>query len=79
MHLHVVPTNRWAAQNERLLRDHLLLHPEGAARYGDLKRRLAGEIDDPLAYTRAKTALIQELVDRARSDRGLPQVNVWPD
>jgi len=29
-----------------------------------------------MAYTRAKTALIQELVDRARSDRGLPQVNV---
>ena len=79
VHLHVVPTNSWATQNERLLRDHLLLHPEGAARYGDLKRRLAGEIDDPLAYTRAKTALIQELVDRARSDRGLPQVNVWPD
>ena len=32
-----------------------------------------------MAYTRAKTALIQELVDQARSDRGLPQVNVWPE
>ena len=38
VHLHVVPTNSWAAQNQRLLRDHLLLQPESAARYGDLKR-----------------------------------------
>ena len=79
VHLHVGPTNSWATQNERLLRDHLLLHPDGAARYGDLKLRLAGEIDDSLAYARAKTALIQQLVARARSDRGLPQVNAWPE
>ncbi len=79
VHLHVVPSDAWPTQNERLLRDHLLGHPPDAVRYGELKRKLAGEIADPLAYTRAKTALIQELVDRARSDRGLPAVNVWTD
>jgi len=79
VHLHVVPSEDWATRNERLLRDHLLVHPEDAARYGDLKRLLADEFDDPVAYTRAKTALIQEMVDRARSDRGLPPVNVWAD
>lgn len=79
VHLHVVPTRCWATQNERILRDHLISHPADAQRYGDLKRRLAAALDDPVAYTRAKTALIQELVDRARSDRGLPLVNVWPD
>ena len=79
VHLHVVPSEDWATRNERLLRDHLLVHPEDAARYGDLKRLLADEFDDPVAYTRAKTALILELVDRARGDRGLPQVNVRPD
>ena len=79
VHFHVVPSEGWATQNERLFRDHLLDHPEDAARYGELKRRLADEFDDPLAYTRAKTALIQEMVDRARSDRGLPAANVWED
>jgi len=79
VHLHVVPSETWSTRNERLLRDHLLSHPQDVARYGDLKRKLAGEFADPLVYTRAKAALIQELVDRARSDRGLPPVNVWVD
>jgi GrpB-like predicted nucleotidyltransferase (UPF0157 family) len=79
VHLHVVPTATWTDRNERLLRDHLIAHPVDAERYGDLKKRLAGQIADPLAYTRAKTNLIQELVDRARNDRGLPPENVWPD
>ena len=77
VHFHVVPSQGWATRNERLFRDHLLDHPEDAARYGELKRRLADEFDDPLAYTRAKTVLIQEMVDRARSSRDLPAVNVW--
>ncbi len=76
VHLHVVPSAGWPTQNERLLRDHLLDHPEDVERYAELKRRLAHEFDDPLAYTRAKTALIQQMVDRARRDRGLPAVNV---
>lgn len=79
VHLHVVPAESWVTQNERLLRDYLISHPADAQRYGDLKHRLAAELDDPLAYTRAKTPLIQDLVDRARAERGLPPVNVWPD
>ncbi len=65
VHLHVVPAKDWAMQNERLLRDFLLIHPDAARRYGDLKRRLAATVDDPLVYTRAKTDLIQELVAQA--------------
>ncbi len=79
MHLHVVPSDSWPTQNERVLRDHLLGHPHDIDRYGDLKRELASQIMDPLAYTRAKTALIQELVDHARVERGPPPVRVWAD
>jgi GrpB-like predicted nucleotidyltransferase (UPF0157 family) len=76
-HLHIVTFASWPTRNERLLRDHLRAHPDDAARYGALKRRLAAEHTDADTYTRAKTALIQELVDRARADRGLPQESVW--
>jgi GrpB-like predicted nucleotidyltransferase (UPF0157 family) len=79
VHLHIVPAQAWPTQNERILRDFLTCHPDAVRRYGDLKRGLAATIDDPLEYTRAKTALVQELVDLARAERGLPVVNVWPD
>ena len=51
------------------MRDYLLAHPEAAAAYGELKKRLAEEhTEDSLAYTRAKTAFIQDLIDKARVD-----------
>jgi GrpB-like predicted nucleotidyltransferase (UPF0157 family) len=78
-HLHVVTEDTWATRNERLLRDYLLDHPEQARRYGELKRRLARELGPGEAYTRAKTALIQELVDAARDDLGLPRIPVWEE
>ena len=59
------------------MRDHLRAHPGDAARYADLKRTLTDLDGD--SYTRAKTALIQEIIDRARSDRGLPLVGVWEE
>jgi len=77
--LHVVPAGSWETNNERLFRDHLREHPEDARRYAELKWRLAAEHTDGLAYTRAKTELIQELTDRARAARGLPSVPVWED
>jgi GrpB-like predicted nucleotidyltransferase (UPF0157 family) len=77
--LHVVPAGSWETSNERLLRDHLRGHPDDARRYAELKRRLATEHTDGLAYTKAKTELIQELTDRARAARGLPSVPVWED
>ncbi len=78
-HLHVVTTASWDTRNERLLRDHLLRHPADRDAYGALKRELAAAGHDGDAYTRAKTALIQRMVDAARADRGLPRVDVWED
>jgi GrpB-like predicted nucleotidyltransferase (UPF0157 family) len=76
-HLHVVTEDSWDTRNERILRDQLRADPDGAARYGELKRGLAAAGLDGEEYTRAKTALIQELTDRGRAARGLPSVPVW--
>jgi GrpB-like predicted nucleotidyltransferase (UPF0157 family) len=78
-HLHVVTADTWESRNERLLRDHLRAHPAHVQRYAALKQRLATSSKDEDAYTRAKTDLIQELVDAARTARGLPLVPVWED
>ncbi|XVV11291.1 GrpB family protein [Actinoplanes sp. CA-131856] len=77
VHLHVVTVDSWATRNERLLRDHLREHAEDRVAYGQLKRKLAEAGHDAEAYTRAKTALIQRMVDDARAARGLPRVDVW--
>lgn len=79
-HLHIVEHAAWPNRNERLLRDFLRGHPDVAAEYGALKVRLAAEFaHDSLAYTKAKTPLVQEIIDRARAEHGLPAVNVWED
>lgn len=65
-HLHLVePGNpNWAAR--LAFRDHLRAHPETAAEYEALKRRLAAEHrDDREAYTEAKTAFVEAVVERA--------------
>lgn len=79
VHLHVVTLASWPDRKERRFRDRLRAHPEEARAYGDLKRRLAGEAADIDAYTRAKTALIQEIADRAADEAGLPRRPVWED
>jgi GrpB-like predicted nucleotidyltransferase (UPF0157 family) len=76
-HLHVVTAETWPTRNERLLRDYLRGHPRDAARYGELKLLVLDNESD--AYTRAKTDLIQELTDRARTELGLPPVPVWEE
>ena len=78
-HLHVVTAQSWPTRNERLLRDHLRTHPGDRDRYAALKRELMDRLGPGEAYTRGKTALIQELTDRARAARGLPSVPVWED
>lgn len=79
-HLHIVELSTWPVRNERLLRDYLREHPEAALAYGALKNELAMTfVDDSLAYTKAKTAFIQGIIDRARAERGLPAANVWED
>jgi GrpB-like predicted nucleotidyltransferase (UPF0157 family) len=76
-HLHVVTAASWDTRNERLLRDHLRQHSSDRDAYVRLKRELAGQDGD--AYTRAKTALIQRMVDATRTSRGLPLVDVWEE
>jgi len=79
-HLHIVERETWDDRNERLMRDYLIQHSETVLAYGKLKDKLAAEFTgDSLAYTRAKTAFIQELIDRARDQRGLARVNVWEE
>jgi GrpB-like predicted nucleotidyltransferase (UPF0157 family) len=78
-HLHVVSETFWPASNERILRDYLRGHPREAARYAELKLGLAAAGLTGERYTRAKTGLIQELVDAARIRLGLPLVPVWED
>jgi len=66
VHLHLAPADHslW----ERLdFRDYLRAHPDEAARYQELKRELALRHHyDREAYTAGKSALIRELIERAR-------------
>jgi GrpB-like predicted nucleotidyltransferase (UPF0157 family) len=77
--LHIVTQASWPRRKERLFRDRLIAHPEEAAAYGELKRVLIGQFDDLGAYTRAKTALIQEIMDRAADETGSPRESVWEE
>jgi GrpB-like predicted nucleotidyltransferase (UPF0157 family) len=54
-------------ENRLLFRDYLRAHPEAAAEYGRLKRRLAAETDDDWDYyTGSKGPFVAEIVARAR-------------
>ena len=75
--LHVVSLESWPTRNQRFLRDYLRAHPSDAERYAELKRAIAASGIAVGDYSREKTALIQELTDRARAERGLPSVPVW--
>lgn len=78
-HLHLLPLEGFCERNELLLRDYLRAHPELVREYGDLKRRLAEVHHSMEEYTRAKTAFIQKVIDRARSEKGLPLQKVWEE
>ncbi len=70
-HLHIVELATWDQRKERLMRDYLRAHPDAVQAYGALKAQLARHYsEDSLAYTKAKTAFIQEIVDKARDERG---------
>lgn len=75
--LHVVTLESWPTRNQRILRDYLRSHPADAARYAQLKRAIVAAGTGPGEYARAKTALVQELTDRARAQLGLPSAPVW--
>lgn len=78
-HLHIVGVQRWDLMKERLMRDWLKSHPADRDRYAALKKQIAAEVADGDTYTRAKTAFVQEIVDAARAERGLPSVDVWEE
>lgn len=77
-HLHIVEQSTWNTRKERLMRDYLCEHPDEAAAYGALKDGLVDDYkNDSEGYTKAKTAFIQKLIDRARTKLGLPPEDVW--
>lgn len=78
--LHVVTADRWADKSERLFRDWLIAHPGAAREYADLKDSLARRhAEDMEAYTAAKTAFIQGIVNQARAAQGWPPQTDWSE
>jgi GrpB-like predicted nucleotidyltransferase (UPF0157 family) len=66
-HLHLVPADSARFTDLLAFRDYLREHPDAAAGYERLKRRLAAEHpDDRDAYTDGKSALVAELTAEAR-------------
>ena len=79
-HLHIVALATWDERKERLMRDYLLRHLEAVKAYGELKQQLALQYaDDSVEYTKAKTEFIQEIIDKARAEHGLPPIDVWEE
>jgi len=75
---HFFTAEGWDAVNQRILRDWLISHPADARRYEQAK--IAAEVaaqNGRGAYNAGKTAIVQEIVDRARLDRGMPSVAVY--
>ena len=77
--LHVVELATWETRKERIMRDHLCAHPDDARLYADAKRRLAASGLSGDDYGRAKTGVIQQIMDRAHDERGLPREPVWEE
>ncbi len=64
-HLHMAPVGHRIFEG-LVFRDYLRTHPEDAARYMELKHRLAVEFgDDREGYTAAKEGFVREITDRA--------------
>ncbi|OZB98365.1 hypothetical protein CJP46_04205 [Paenibacillus sp. XY044] len=78
--VHLMPNDeQFHTRNEILLRDYLRSHPELVEQYGAVKMQAARGAESMNAYTRAKTAFIQSVVDAARKERGLPLEDVWEE
>lgn len=79
-HLHLVEEATFENRKERWMRDEMIADPQARADYADLKRLLAVLHDgQPEAYTKAKTAFMQSLIDRVCDRRGVPRIDVWED
>ena len=64
-------------RNEILFRNYMIRHQEEIEKYGKIKIELSKEYGLGKKYTKKKTKYIQEMVDRARTEKGLPKINVW--
>lgn len=72
-HIHMVEPHfeHW---NRLLFRDWLIAHPEAAAEYAALKRKLAAaHPDDREAYTAGKTEFVVRVTEAAKSGGGPPR------
>jgi GrpB-like predicted nucleotidyltransferase (UPF0157 family) len=65
-HVHVAPLGGAYWVDHLLFRDFLRAHPERAAAYGALKRRLAVELPESRPYTDAKTPFVEAVLAAAR-------------
>jgi GrpB-like predicted nucleotidyltransferase (UPF0157 family) len=74
--LHVFALKQWEHCNQRLFRDKLLKDPSARDRYQRLKLSIA-ELADGREYTKAKTELIEELLNEERASRELPPTVAW--
>lgn len=75
---HFFAAREWDAVNQRILRDWLRAQPADAARYEQVKRDAAHAAEQGRArYNAAKTGIIQEILVRARTARGLPLVDAY--
>jgi GrpB-like predicted nucleotidyltransferase (UPF0157 family) len=67
--IHVCPVGSEWERRHLAFRDHLRVNPGDAARYAELKRRLAAEHPkDVIAYVDGKTPFIREVEKRALAD-----------
>jgi GrpB-like predicted nucleotidyltransferase (UPF0157 family)/N-acetylglutamate synthase-like GNAT family acetyltransferase len=65
-HIHVRYPNDW---DELYFRDYLIAHPETAAEYAALKRRLYKDFEhDRDGYTEAKTSFVKSITEKAKEE-----------
>ncbi|AYG04771.1 GrpB family protein [Gryllotalpicola protaetiae] len=76
-HAHFFRPELWEGANQRIFRDWLLTHDDERELYAAAKRAAAAESVDGADYTKRKTAVVQQITNRARAARGLPPVDVW--
>jgi GrpB-like predicted nucleotidyltransferase (UPF0157 family) len=74
---HFFTAAQWDTCNQRIFRDWLRNHPGERDLYAYAKRAAAAAAIGSRDYTARKTATVQAIMDRARSARGLPLVDVW--
>lgn len=74
---HFFNAAEWDGVNQRIFRDWLRSHPDDAQRYETAKRRAAATaVSRHGSYNAEKTEIVQQLVDQARAERGLPPTSV---